>query len=219
MRWAAVVGASVLCVTACRKRDRSATLHPPPGAEAWEPRFAVAFDDGYTREAVNLTGRAPHDVLDQRLFAARLGHAAIVALVEVDQVWARGRNEGSQDQYLDVAIDEVLLGSLPKSVSEDQLVRIAGTEELPGTLQGEKMLMFVRWAPGEQPAYHHHLMPADEEAVAYVEALVDHAKAEGVLADDGSIRKRPGRKKRKKDRGDDKGPKVDVEEVESPVGG
>ncbi len=211
---------AVLVVAGCRNRDRSAQLHPPSDAPAWEQRFAVAFDDGYTREPINLTGRAPHDVLDQRLFAARLGHAAIVALVEVEQVWARGRYEGSQDQYLDVAIDRVLLGELPKFVSDEQLVRIVGTEELPGDLQGSQMLMFVRWAPGERPEYHHHLMPADPEAVAYVESLIEHAKAEGVLDDDGAIRKRPGRKKKKGRRGDDdKGPEIDVEEAESPVQG
>jgi hypothetical protein len=214
-----VAGALVLALGACRDRNGGAQLHPPSGAPEWEPRFAVAFDDGYTREPINLTGRAPHDVLDQRLFAARLGHAAIVALVSVEQVWARGRYQGSQDQYLDVTIEEVMLGELPRGVADEQLVRIVGTEELPGTLQGEKMLMFVRWAPGDQPAYHHHLMPADGEAVAYVGALVEHAKAEGVLDDDGAIRKRPGRKKRRRRKKDEEGPRVDVEEAESPVGG
>jgi hypothetical protein len=214
-----IAAAMVLSQPACRDRDGRAQLHPPAGAPEWEPRFGVAFDDGYTREAINLTGRAPHDVLDQRLFAARLGHAAIVAVVSVEQVWARGRYQGRQDQYLDVEIDDVLLGELPKSVAMQQLVRIVGTEELPGSLQGEKMLMFVRWAPGEQPAYHHHLMPAEAQAVAYVEALIEHAKEEGVLDDDGRIRKRPGRnKRRRRDRDADEPQPVDVEEAESPVG-
>ena len=48
------------------------------------------------------------------------------------------------------------------------------------------------------------------------------SEREGVLDDDGAIRKRPGRKKKKKGRRkdkDDEGPQIDVEEAESPVEG
>jgi hypothetical protein len=198
---------AAVAIGACKRRG-GAELHAPQGAAEWEGRFAVAFDDGYTREPINLEGRAPHDVLDQRLFAARLGHAAIVALVQVDQVWGKGRYQGRQDQFLDIEIERLLIGELPKGVADDQLLRIRGDEELPGTLQGTDMLLFVRWAPGQQPEYHHHVMPADPELLEYVEALVDHAKKEGVLDDTGKVRKNPGRK-----RGDKgKGKKKPVEE-------
>lgn len=181
--------------TACKNRNRGAELHAPSDAPAWEGRFGVAFDNGYTREPINLDGRAPHDVLDQRLFAARMGHAAIVAVVQVDQVWGKGRYQGRQDQFLGVEIQRLLIGELPRGVTDEQMLRIAGDEELPGTLQGVEMLLFVRWAPGEQPEYRHHLMPAEPELLRYVEALVEHAQHEGVLDDAGRIRKRPVRKK------------------------
>jgi hypothetical protein len=204
--WAAVLSLPCLfaVTTGCKRRDRGADLRPPPGAPEWEGRFAPAFDDGYTREPINLDGRAPHDVLDQRLFASRLGHAALVALVRVDQVWGRGRYEGRQDQFLDVEIDRLLIGELPRGVANEQLIRIAGDEQLPGSLQGAQMLLFVRWAPGEQPPYHHHVMPADPDLVQYVEALVAHAKDEGVLDDQGRVRKVQTRKRKR--RGDDEEP-------------
>lgn len=196
--WVGLAACVVLGQGACKNRHHGAELHAPKGAAEWEPRFAVAFDDGYTRESINLEGRAPHDVLDQRLFAARLGHAAIVAVVTVDQVWGKGRYESRPDQFLDIEIERLLIGELPRGVADDQLLRIKGGEELPGSLQGEEMLLFVRWAPGQQPEYHHHVMPADPELLEYVEALVDHAKKEGVLDDSGKIRKNPARKRRGK---------------------
>ena len=139
------------------------------------------FDDGYTREPVSLAGRAPHDVLDQRLFSARFGYADVLAQVQVQQVWGRGRYEGRQDQYLEVLIEEVFMGRLPKRTAEQQVLRVRGSEELPGSLKGQQMLLFLRWAPGEQPPYHHHLMPADAELMAHVRAMIEHAKREGVL--------------------------------------
>jgi hypothetical protein len=188
---------ALLVCGACRGRSQTGELSAPPGAPEFESRFGVAFDDAYTREPIELSGRAPNDVLDQRLFAARLGHAHVVALVTVLQVWARGRYQGRQDQRLDVEIGEILMGALPKGTHEEQLIEVAGEDALPGTLQGKPMILFVRWAPGEVPGYHHHLMPADDELVAYIQAMVKHAQTEGVLNDRGVERKWKRRSPRK----------------------
>jgi hypothetical protein len=187
-----VVGALAIGLGApgCRDRNPTGVLKPPSGAPEFEAKYAVAFDDDYTREPINLSGRAPNDVLDQRLFAARLGHAHIVARVTVEQVWGRGRYQGRKDQFLDVMIDEVLMGELPKKTKDEQLLRISGQDPLPGSLQGRSMLLFVRWAPSSVPPYHHHLMPADEDLVAFIEAMVKHAREEGVLDGRGRSRKR-----------------------------
>lgn len=167
--------------TGCKNRHRTGELWPPDDAPAWETRFAETFDDDYTPQPLELEGRAPHDVRDQTLFAARLGYAAIVALVRVDQVWGKGRYQGRKHQYVDVELGEVLLGELPKGTHERQMLQVTGEDELSGELQGAEMVLFVRWAPGERPPYHHHLMPATKEIVAFIRALVRHAKAEGEL--------------------------------------
>lgn len=193
----------------CPQKNPRGELRPPAGAADWEPKFSPVFNDDYTREAVNLSGRAPNDVLDQKLFSARLGYADVVALVEVEQVWSRGRYEGRQNQYMDLKILEVLLGSLPKDTALDQLVEVESEDELPGTLQERPMLFFVRWAPGQEPSYHHHLMFADQETVAYVRAMVRHATDEGELAGDGSKRKRKRRKRKR--RGKSKRKQADIE--------
>jgi hypothetical protein len=174
----------------CKSRSRTGELFPPDDAPAWETRFASTFDDDYTPEPLELRGRAPHDVLDQRLFNARLGYAAIVALVRVDQVWGRGRYQGRKHQYVDVELGEVLLGELPKGTHSSQLLQITGEDELTGDLQGVTMVLFVRWAPGERPPFHHHLMPATKEIVAFIRALVRHASKEGELGAGGRKRKR-----------------------------
>ncbi len=184
LSWSAlrvVVLAAVLPVSACKARRAHGELFAPGDAPAWETRFAVAFDDDYTAEDLELRGRAPHDVLDQRLFASRLGYAAIVALVRVDQVWGRGRYQGHKDQYLDVTMGEVLLGRLPKGTRNEQLLRVTGEDDLPGDLQGKALVVFLRWAPGDTPSYHHHLMPAEEGIVRYIRTLVKHAQSEGAL--------------------------------------
>ncbi len=190
----------------CKNRKNQAgtlaELSPPKDAPAWESRYAVAFDDTYTPTSINLQGRAPNDVLDQQLFQARLGHAAIVVLVRVEQVWGRGRYQGRQDQYLELEVGEVLLGSLPKDTPERLMLEVSSTDALPGALKGEIMLLFLRWDAESEPPYHHHLMPADEELVALINAMVNHAQAEGVLdakGDEkkGSKRGRKGRKDRK----------------------
>jgi hypothetical protein len=137
-------------------------------------------------------------VLDQRLFGARLGHSHIVALVTIDQVWGRGRYQGRQDQYLDITIDEVLLGELARGTHARQLIKVDAESELPGTLRGRQMFLFLRWAPGEVPPYHHHLMPADEQLVGYVEAMIADAKRAGVLDSKGNARAGPRRTPRRR---------------------
>jgi hypothetical protein len=185
------------------RRDRQggtlSELRPPKGAEPWESRFAVAFDDSYTPTSINLQGRAPNDVLDQQLFQARLGYAAVVALVQVEQVWGRGRYQGRQTQFVEVEVGETLFGNLPKDAPDRLMLEVESTDELPGALKGEIMLLFVRWDTESEPPYHHHLMPADEELIALIKAMVKHAQAEGVLNAKGDETKggRKGKKGRK----------------------
>jgi hypothetical protein len=165
----------------CKARSSSGELTPPSDAEPWDARYAQSFDDDYTRQPINLRGRAPHDVRDQRLLAARMGYSDVLARVTVLQVWGRGRYQGRQEQFLELEIEELLVGSLVKDTSERQLVMVRAEDELPGQLQGQSLVLFLRWAPGQVPPYHHHLMPEDPEAMAYIAAVVEHAKAEGVL--------------------------------------
>jgi hypothetical protein len=178
----------------CKSRNNRGDLYPPDDAVAWEDRFAVAFDDDYTDADLELQGRAPHDVHDQRLFAARLGYSDIVALATVEQVWGRGRYEGRRFQYLDIELGDVLLGELPKSTRPSQMIRLRGEQDVPTDLQGREVVLFLRWAPGGDPPYHHHLMPANDDIVDYVRALVAHAREEGALDE------RPGKKGKRRGR-------------------
>lgn len=188
-------------VGGCKNRRSSGELTPPSDAVAWDSRHAQYYDDDYTRQPINLRGRAPHDVRDQRLLAARLGYSDVIAEVEVLQVWGRGRYQGRQEQYLELEIKQLLLGELLDDTNEKQLVVVKAEDDLPGTLQGQSLLLFLRWAPGQVPPYHHHLMPVEPEAMAYIAAVIDHAKSEGVLDDKGvpaaSGRRRGGKSKRK----------------------
>ena len=168
----------------------SGELEPPPGADLWQGRYARVFDDGYTREVVQLSGRAPNDVYDQRLVAARLGYADVVLVVEVEQVWARGRYQGRPHQFLGIRVQDVLMGELPRRTNEQQLIPIAENTEVPGSLRGTTMILFLRWAPGASPPYHHHLAPADEPTLGWVKALIEHAREEGVLDRKGRPRSR-----------------------------
>jgi hypothetical protein len=187
-----------LCATAiagCKARRGSrGELSPPDDAPAWEERFGFAFDDDYTDAELELRGRAPHDVLDQKLFGARIGYAAIVALVQVEQVWGRGRYQGKHAQYIDVELGDVLFGELPKGTRTSQMLRLRGEDDTPADLQGKQLVLFLRWAPGNDPAYHHHLMLASDEIVAYIRALVSHARQEGAL-DTGRRGKRKARRR------------------------
>lgn len=196
---------AVALVGGCKgRKNTKGELSAPEDAPAWEERFAVAFDDDYTGADLELRGRAPHDVLDQRLFAARLGHAAIVAIVEVEQVWGRGRYQGRRSQYIDVELGDVLFGELPKGTRPSQLLPLRSDQEIPADLHGKPLVLFLRWAPGADPEFHHHLMPADEDIVAYIRALVSHARQEGAL-DTGRKGKRKGKRasKRKAGKGGD----------------
>jgi hypothetical protein len=171
----------VLGALGCKSKSEHGQLTPPDDAPAWEDRYGVAFDDDYTAADLQLQGRAPHDVLDQRLYAARLGYAAIIVLVKVEQVWGKGRYQGKKTQFLDVELGEVLYGELPKGTETSQLLEITGEDDAPGDLQGAELLLFVRWAPGAAPPYHHHLMPAKSEIIASIRATVKHARDEGML--------------------------------------
>jgi hypothetical protein len=188
--WSALAG--------CRHSSNSGELGAPASASAWDTRLEQLFDDRFTPSAVELTGRAPGDVLDQRRFSQRLGYANVILLVRVDQVWSRTLFGGQPQQRVEVTLGRTLRGSLPRKTTPSQVLVLRGAEELPADAVGRVMLMFVAWAPGEIPAYHHHLMPADENVVELIEAMVRHARKEGKLDES------DGRKKRRK-RGTDTG--------------
>ena len=178
---ALVVTAAVVVAPGCARKHARGDLAPPAGAVAWDPLHDIIFDDHYTQTPLGLSGRAPGDVIDQRRLAQRLGFADIVALVTVDQVWSRGLHDSVPRQRVDVTIDRVLLGALPRGTRKDQVLGLRGGEDLPAGLTGRVMLMFVRWAPGDGPGYHHHLMPADDNVLAWVTAMVRHARSLGKL--------------------------------------
>lgn len=198
LRAALLVLVAAFVVTGCKNRKvKTNELSPPGNVETWESRYGVAFDDDYTKHKLNLTGRAPNDVLDQRLFQSRLGHANYVALVRVEQVWGKGRYEGRQHQYLDVELGEVLMGEVNKEADDRQLIKLTSEDDLPGALKGQIMIFFLRWSPGENPPYHHHLMPADPDTVDLIKAMVRHARDEGVMTKSGKENAR-GKRKRKR---------------------
>lgn len=191
-----------LSITACKDRNATGELSSPADATAFESKHRKAFDDDYTAQNVELMGRAPNDVLDQQLFAERLGFADVLVKVRVRQVFGKGRYEGRKDQYVAVAVEEVIIGALPDETEEEQLLVIKGEDELPRDLSDAQLLLFLKWAPGEVPSYHHHLMPADDELLDMIGAMVKHAQSEGILGADGEIstgrRSRKARKEEKK---------------------
>ncbi|MBZ5711382.1 hypothetical protein [Nannocystis pusilla] len=183
--------ASGFAFAGCR-HSQSGELGAPAGASAWDTRLDQLFDDRFTPSTVELTGRAPGDVLDQRRFSQRLGYADVIALVSVEQVWSRTLFGGQPQQRVEVSLGRVLRGSLPRKTTPAQVLVLRGAEELPADAVGRVMLMFVAWAPGEIPAYHHHLMPADEKVIELIEAMVRHARKAGKLDES------QGKKKRRK---------------------
>jgi hypothetical protein len=211
LRTPLVIALLAFALIGCRNRHKGggtlADLRPPRDAPAWESRHAVAFDDSYTPTSINLQGRAPNDVRDQQLFQARLGYAQIVVLVRVEQVWGKGRYQGRQNQYLELEVGEVLLGTLPKDAPEMLMLEVESIDELPGALKDEIMLLFLHWDVESEPPFHHHLMPANQELVALIKAMVKHAQVEGVLDAKGdqkeSGKRKRGRKDRKRRGGDD----------------
>lgn len=195
-----LAAAALLLVTGCGARQSGrGELTPPSGSAAWDSRLGLVFDDRFTGVPVQLVGRAPIDVSDQRRFAQRLGYADLVVLVTVDQVWSRGLYGGVPGQRLDVTLGKVLLGELPKKTELGQVLQLRSGEgdPLPASLVGSVMLLFVRWAPGESPAFHHHVMPADGEVIAVVESMVRHARAEGKLPGEGAKARASRRERRK----------------------
>lgn len=169
-----------LALAGCARGGRG-ELTPPADAPQWDPLFDVVFDDHFTAIPVRLTGRAPGDVIDQKRFAQRLGHADLVALVTVDQVWSRGLYAGAPQQRASVKLGKVLRGELPRGVRDEQVLELRGGDALPAELGGQVMLLFLRWSPGEGAGFHHHLMRADEEVLTLIEAMVRHARAAGQL--------------------------------------
>lgn len=224
LRTPLVVLLLALSLAGCKNRHKVggslSELRPPKDAAAWESSHAVAFDDSYTPTPVNLQGRAPNDVRDQQLFQARLGYADIVVLTRVEQVWGRGRYQGRQNQFVELELGDVLLGALPKDAPEQLMLEVESIDELPGALKGEVMLLFVRWDAESEPPFHHHLMPADEDLVALIKAMVKHAQDKGVLDAKGDPTKtkngkrKRGRKGRNERRGGDDGPLGPSEPVE-----
>ncbi len=208
-RW--IAGATVvagLSLAACKDRNATGELSSPEDATAFESKHRKAFDDDYTPQSVELMGRAPNDVLDQQLFAERLGFSDVLAKVRVKQVFGKGRYEGRKDQYIAVAIEEVIIGSLAAGTQEEQLLVIKGEDELPRDLSNAQLLLFLKWAPGEVPSYHHHLMPAGDALLEMIGAMVKHAQSEGVLNADGEISS--GRKSRKARKREKKAKKSDA---------
>lgn len=196
--------ASLALGSAC-KRDagyETGQLHAPDGAREWREGLSVAFDDRFTSVPVRVEGRASHDVLDQRLLAARLGHSDLVLKLTVEEVWAKGRFAGYQQQYVDTELETVLLGRVPPKTSRYQRIKVNAAHDLPSDLRGAELLLFVRWSPGDLPEYKHHLMPASEEILTLIDAMVEHAQANGVVFDGeaASKRKRRSRARRREKR-------------------
>lgn len=210
---------ALMLVVGCKnRRNKTGELVPPNNADVWEGRYAVAFDDDYTRYKINMTGRAPNDRADQLLFHSRMGHANYVGLVRVEQVWGKGRHQGKQTQFLDVELGEALMGQLNKEADERQLLELESEDELPGSLRGEVMILFLRWAPGENPPYHHHLMPADADSLALIKAMVAHAQDEGVLSRSGRENAKGKRRRKRSQRKEKKAAKQEAK-AQASVGG
>lgn len=188
--------ALVATTAACRGKSNG-ELKPPSGTPAWDSRLEQLFDDRFTPTPIELTGRAPGDVLDQRRFSQRLGYADLVVLVTVEQVWSRTLLGGRPQQRVEISLGEALRGKLPRGAAKEQVLHLRDAEELPTDAVGRVMLLFIEWAPGDSPAFHHHLMQASEPVIALIEAMVRHARAAGKLED--------GTKKRRARRGDGQG--------------
>lgn len=186
---ASVLLALVAATAACRGKTNG-ELKPPSGAPAWDSRLEQLFDDRFTPTPIELTGRAPGDVLDQRRFSQRLGYADLVVLVTVEQVWSRTLLGGRPQQRVEISLGEPLRGKLPRGAAKAQVLHLRDAEELPTDAVGRVMLLFIEWAPGDSPAFHHHLMQASEPVIALIEAMVRHARAAGKLEDGTKKRRR-----------------------------
>ena len=199
----------LLSTSGCK--GRAGTLQPPRGAEAWSAEYSRFFDDGLTELPVALTGRAPNDVRDQRRFGMRLGYSDLVVLATVQQSWSQGLSDRRQKHFVEVDLQRVLLERERVQLPEEQTLRIERNRPLPPSIRGAQMILFIRWAPGEQPPFHHHLVLASDEMVETIDAMVEHAKREGQLGS-AAERRRARRAKKTEDPEGDPGP--EDEEVE-----
>ena len=176
-------------------KPKEVALAPPSGTPAMEPAHAAYFDNGITVTPVVLVGRAPSDVVDQRLFGERLGHADLIAEVTIVDLWEKRRGSKVQ-RFVEVQVEEALLRELPKRTAETQRLEVVSIDPLPGELRGQRFVLFVRWSPSERPPFKHHLMIADEATVEVIRSMVGHAVELGYL--DTKVKKRTRRSKDKK---------------------
>ena len=142
-RWLAALAVSLVMVGCARSRA-GGELMPPAGSPAWDSRFDLVFDDHYTAIPVQLTGRAPGDVIDQKRFAQRLGHADLVVLVTVDQIWSRGLYASTPQQRASVTLGQVLHGELARGVRREPVLELRGVDALPAVLGGKARLLLLR---------------------------------------------------------------------------
>ena len=186
-RWALV---AVVGLAGCRSVGRELT--PPADAPRFQAKDAASFNDGLTAVPVRMVGRAPGDVQDQRLFAERLGYASLVVLVEVISAWERRRPGKPTERFVEVRLGEALLHDVPKRTRAEQSLVVRSEDPLPSDILGRSFILFVRWAPGERPGFHHHLMSADEDSVDLIRAMVRHAQEAGTLAPQRGVRRQRG---------------------------
>ncbi len=200
LAWCLPLALVLLILTAgCRGRERQTGLVPPSDARAWEDRFAVAFDDLFTLAPVPLEGRAVHDVTDQRLLQARMGHADLVLRARVENTWSRRRYDGELEQIVELTITETLVGKLPKRADKAQTLTVRNADPIEIGPEGQEVIWFLRWAPKDNPPYHHHLTPADGGVGELADAMASDVSGKGK---NGRGRRGPDGKRRRRG-GDD----------------
>lgn len=188
-RYRRVLGQAVLLasIAGCGGRSPGA-LTPPRDAPTWSAQFDAVFDDDFTGTAVELKGRAANDVRDQQLLAQRLGFSDLVVLGSIRQIYAK-RRRGVSQAFALLEMEEILMGEVLPGTHREQVLPIAADDGLSAKLKDQRVLLFLRWAPGAVPPFHHHLMPAGPTVLAFVRALIEHAKEAGVLTRKGVIKK------------------------------
>lgn len=177
--WIAAIG--------CGARS-TGPLTPPSDAPPWSAQHDAAFDDDFTEAGIGLRGRAPNDVLDQQLLAQRIGFSDLIALTTVLQTYEK-HHRGKVETFVVVDVEEILMGEVVPGTARQQRIPLVTEGPLPGDLQDQTLLLFLRWAPGARPPHHHHLMPAEPALLAYLRAAIEHAKDAGALAKSGAIKK------------------------------
>ena len=63
----------------------------------------------------------------------------------------------------------MLLGELPKKTRPHQEHPVETRTGLPPTMQDGTYVLFLRWAPGDTPDFHHHMLVATDEVVETIE--------------------------------------------------